>query len=153
MLLQAVRDSYITFRGIDANSRDCRLTNWEEMQLNEYVYLSGEVVKLYRAPQGPDSGFLFYEGESGKRKCYFDTSATVHAARRAGYIVEPHAPGTKLVPTGLPVFTLHYANDDDGQRALGGDSRLTFTAPAAAAYLVRVRDAARRRWRSAMPIG
>ena len=58
VLLQAVRDSTITFRGIDGNSRDCRLTNWEEMQLNQMVYLNGEVVKLFRSPRGPDSGFL-----------------------------------------------------------------------------------------------
>ena len=42
----------------------------------------------------------------------------------------------KLVSTGLPVFPLYYANDDDGQRRLGSDSRLTFTAPADGAYLV-----------------
>ena len=37
-LLQAVRDSYITFRPIDSNSRSCRLFNWEEMDLNQYLY-------------------------------------------------------------------------------------------------------------------
>jgi WD40 repeat protein len=141
VLLQAVRDSYITFRGIDGNSRDCRLTNWEEMQLNQLVYLNGEVVKLFRSPRGPDSGFLFYEGDGGKRLCYFDTTGTVHAVDEPCFIVEPHAPGSKLVSSGLPVIPLYYVNDDDGQRRLGSDSRLTFTAPADGAYLVRVRDA------------
>jgi hypothetical protein len=37
--------------------------NWEEMELNQLLYLQGEVVKLFRAPQGPDSGFLFYMSE------------------------------------------------------------------------------------------
>jgi WD40 repeat protein len=141
VLLQAVRDSYITFRGIDGNSRDCRLTNWEEMQLNQLVYLNGEVVKLYRSPRGPDSGFLFYEGDGGKRLCYFDTTATVHAVDEPCFVVEAHAPGTKLVSSGLPVIPIYYANDDDGQRRLGSDSRLSFTAPADGAYTVRVRDA------------
>ncbi|MBI3839482.1 MAG: pre-peptidase C-terminal domain-containing protein [Planctomycetia bacterium] len=141
LLLQAVRDSYVTFRGIDGNTRDCRLVNWEEMQLNQLVYLNGEVVKLFRSPRGPDSGFLFYEGEGGKRQCYFDTTGTVHAVDEPCFVVEPHAPGTKLVANGLPVFPLYYANDDDGQRRLGSDSRLTFTAPADGAYLIRVRDA------------
>ncbi|MEO8428504.1 MAG: c-type cytochrome domain-containing protein, partial [Verrucomicrobiota bacterium] len=59
LLLQAVRDSHVTFRGIDSTSTDCRVENWEEMELNQYLYLQGEVVKLFRAPQGPDSGFLF----------------------------------------------------------------------------------------------
>src|SRR5690606_17216480 len=79
VLLQAVRDSTVTFRGIDSITRDCRLTNWEEMQLNQMLYLNGEVVRLFRAPRGPDSGFLFYEGDGGKRLLYFDTTATVHA--------------------------------------------------------------------------
>ena len=141
LLLQAVRDSNITFRGIDGNSRDCRLTNWEEMQLNQMVYLNGEVVKLFRSPRGPDSGFLFYEGDGGKRLCYFDTTGTVHAVDEPCFIVEPHAPGSKLVSSGLPVIPLYYANDDDGQRRLGSDSRLTFTAPADGSYCIRVRDA------------
>lgn len=141
VLLQAVRDSNVTFRGIDGNTRDCRLTNWEEMQLNQWVYLNGEVVKLFRSPRGPDSGFLFYEGDGGKRLCYFDTTATVHAVEEPCFIVEPHAPGTKLISSGLPIIPLYYANDDDGQRRLGADSRLTFTAPADGAYVIRVRDA------------
>jgi hypothetical protein len=139
--LQAVRDSAITFRGIDANSRDVRLVNWEEMQLNEYVYLNGEVCRLFRAPQGPDSGFLLYEGEGGKRRCYFDTSATTHPLDQPCYIVVPRPVGAALPANGLPVFRLPYANDDDGQRRLGSDSRLIFDAPADGTYLVRVRDA------------
>ncbi len=83
LLLQAVRDSTVTFRGIDGNTRDCRLTNFREMQLNQLLYLNGEVVKLFRSPRGPDSGFLFYEGDGGKRLCYFDTTGTVHAVGRA----------------------------------------------------------------------
>src|SRR5260370_39676162 len=91
-------------------------------------------------PQGPDSGFQFYDFQ-GKRRDYFDTSPVAHALDEPAYIVEPHPPGTKLVPTGLPVFTLYYANDDDGERKLGSDSRLLFTAPADGSYLVRVTDA------------
>jgi WD40 repeat protein/mono/diheme cytochrome c family protein len=141
VLLQAVRDSNVTFRGIDGNTLDCRLTNWEEMQLNQWVYLNGEVLKLFRSPRGPDSGFLFYEGSGGKRMCYFDTSATVHAVEEPCFIVEPHPPGAKLASTGLPIFPLHYFNDDDGERKLGSDSRLTFTAPTDGAYVIRLRDA------------
>ena len=84
---------------------------------------------------------MFYEGDGGKRLCYFDTTATVHAVDEPCFIVEAHAPGTKLVSSGLPVIPIYYANDDDGQRRLGSDSRLTFTAPADGAYVVRVRDA------------
>ncbi|HEV8608360.1 MAG TPA: c-type cytochrome domain-containing protein [Tepidisphaeraceae bacterium] len=139
MILKAVRDSYITFRGFDAGAGGARLQNWEEMELNQFLYLQGEVVKLFLAPRGPDSEYNFYLS-SGKRRCYFDTSATAHALDEHAYIVEPLPPGSKFPPTGLPVIPLHYANDDDGLRQLGSDSRLIFTPPADGSYLVRVSD-------------
>lgn len=138
--LRAVRDSYINFRGIDSAQLGARLKNWEEMELNNYVYLQGEVCRLFRMPQGPDSDLLFYKTGSGARQCYFDTSGTAHANEETVYIVEPHAVGEKLIPNGLPVFTLNYVNDDDGGRKLGSDSRLTFTPPADGVYFVRVTD-------------
>ena len=50
--LQAVRDTYFTFRGKDSNTTgDFRLHNWEEMRLNQYLYSSGEVVKLFHYPR------------------------------------------------------------------------------------------------------
>ncbi len=139
LLLQAVRNTAINFRGIDSNATGARLDNYEEMELNEYVYFKGEVVKLFRMPQGPDSEMLFYTS-NGKRRGYFDTSSMTHALDEPAYIVEPHPPGTKLTATGLPVFPLYYANDDDGERRLGTDSRLFFTAPSDGAYLIRVTD-------------
>jgi mono/diheme cytochrome c family protein len=139
LLLQAVRDSHITFRPIDSITTDCRVENWREMELNQLMYLQGEVCKIFRMPQGPDSGFQFYNA-NGKRRNYFDTSATVHANDEPCYIVEPHPPGTKLAANGLPVFMLYYANDDDGDRKFGSDSKLLFIAPAGGAYLIRVTD-------------
>ncbi|HEV3416497.1 MAG TPA: c-type cytochrome domain-containing protein, partial [Pirellulales bacterium] len=140
LLLQAVRDSYINFKGIDSGGNQPRLKNWEEMELNQYVYLGGEVCKLYRAPQGPDSDFLVYRDLAGRRRPYFDTTATDHPNFEPVYVVEPHPPGTKLPDNGLPVFPIYYSNDDDSQRKLGRDSRLLFTAPAEGSYLVRVVD-------------
>ncbi|MBI3416849.1 MAG: hypothetical protein HY043_16285, partial [Verrucomicrobia bacterium] len=137
--LQAVRNSAVTFRGIDSTATDVRVDNWEEMELNQFFYLQGEVAKLFRAPQGPDSGFQFYS-LNGKRRNYFDTSATAHANEEPCYIVEPHPVGAKLVANGLPVFPLYFANDDDAERKLGSDSKIHFTAPADGSYLVRVTD-------------
>jgi mono/diheme cytochrome c family protein len=139
LLLRAVRDSFNTFRPIDADAGGARLENWEEMELNQYVYLEGEVCKLFLAPRGPDSQWDFY-GVGGRRLCYFDTSPTAHALDSPAYIVEPHPPGAKFAPNGLPVFTLNYANDDDAERRIGRDSRLRFTAPADGSYRVRVTD-------------
>ncbi len=139
VLLQAVRDSAVTFRGVDANNADIRLEKWEEMELNELVYLQGEVCKIFRMPRGPDAGFLFYSS-AGKRKGFFDTGAVAHPLDEPSYTVVPRPLGTKPAPNGLPLFTVNYANDDDAERRLGADSRLLFTAPADGNYLVRVTD-------------
>jgi hypothetical protein len=138
-LLQAVRNSSITFRPINSTQEQARVTNWREMELNQFLYMAGEICKLYRMPRGPDSGFQFY-AVNGKRKCYFDTSGTVHALDDPAYIVEPYPPGTQLADNGLPVFPMYYANEDDGDRKLGNDSRVVFTAPDEGEYLVRVTD-------------
>ena len=53
--LQAVRDSWFTFRGKDSTqSGDFRLHNWREMELDEYLYAGGEVSRLWLYPRGPD---------------------------------------------------------------------------------------------------
>ena len=70
----------------------------------------------------------------------FDTTANSHALQEPCYIVEPHPPGTELIPNGLPTFPIYYENDDDALRQLGSDSRLTFTAPAKGDYFVRISD-------------
>jgi WD40 repeat protein len=138
-LLRAVRDSEITFRPINSVQGGVRLENWREMDLNQFLYMAGEVSRLFRAPRGPDSEYDLYTA-NGSRRCYFDTSAVDHALNEPVYIVEPYAPGTHLADNGLPVFPVYYSNDDDACRKLGRDSRLTFTAPADGDYLVRVTD-------------
>jgi hypothetical protein len=77
---------------------------------------------------------------SGQRRSYFDTTPVAHALGETVYIVTPVSPGTELPANGLPVFSLPYENDDDSERKLGRDSKLTFTAPADGEYIVRVRD-------------
>lgn len=140
VLLQATRDSWNkSVRTVDPTSVEIRTEFWEEMELNQYLYMAGEVGKLYRWPFGPDSGFQMYYRDN-KRVTYFDTTAASHALYEPFYIVEPHPPGTKLVPNGLPSFTLNFENDDDSMRELGTDSRLQFTAPETGTYLARVSD-------------
>jgi mono/diheme cytochrome c family protein len=139
MVLQAVRNTAINFRGVDSNGNNVRLDNYEEMELTQYLYMNGDVMRLFRMPQGPDSDMLMYTS-GGKRRAYFDTTAVAHALDEQGFIVEPHPPGERLSATGLPVFTLHYENDDDGERKLGRDSKVHFTAPTNGSYLVRVTD-------------
>ena len=137
--LQATRDSWINFRSVDSDNPDARLQNWQEMDLDEYVYLQGDIGKIFRLPRGPDSGFLFYSN-NGKRRSYFLSSPTAHALDEPAYNVVPLPLDTKPPANGLPVFTVNYSNDDDGERELGKDSRLIFTAPSDGRYLVRVSD-------------
>ncbi|MBL9183788.1 MAG: PPC domain-containing protein [Verrucomicrobiaceae bacterium] len=139
LLMQAVRDSYNNFRSVDANNPDIRLQNWEEMELNEYVWFNGDVMKIIRMPRGPDGGCFFYVID-GKRRAYFDTSATSHSLDEPCYVVEPYPLGSKIAANGLPIFTLNYQNDDSGDRKIGRDSRLTFTAASDGRFVVRVID-------------
>jgi hypothetical protein len=139
ILLQAVRDSHVTFRPIDSVTDDLRVENWQEMELNQYMYLQGEVCKIFRMPQGPDSGFQFYS-IGGKRRDYFGTSGVAHALDEPAYIVQPRENSAKLELNGLPVFTLYYANDDDSDRKIGTDSRLLFKPPTDGKYLCKVTD-------------
>ncbi len=140
VVLQAVRDSWFTFRGKDSDTvDDFRLHNWTEMELNEYLYANGEVVRLWLYPRGPDSGFKVYPG-MGKRHTWFSTTALTHALNEPTYVVTPHPAGSQPVPNGLPVFRLNYENDDDPSRQWGTDSLLLFTAPRDGEYLARVSD-------------
>ena len=139
LLLRAVRDTEIEFRGMSSDQRGVRLKNWEEMLLNEYVYLNGEVMKHFQQRRGPDADGQMYP-ENGNRFTYFETTSRAHALGEPGYMVVPYAVGTQLPNNGLPVFTLNYENDDQSQRQLGKDSRVTFVAPATGSYLVRVAD-------------
>lgn len=139
LLFQAVRDSAQAFKGINSNDDNVRVDNWREMELNQWLWMQGEVAKLFAMPEGPDSGFGLYSN-GDKRIAYFNTTATAHSLDEPCYIVEPHLPGTKLVANGLPIFSLHYENDDDGLRELGSDSRILFTAPKDGEYVIRVQD-------------
>ncbi|MEM6473367.1 MAG: c-type cytochrome domain-containing protein [Planctomycetota bacterium] len=138
--LQAVRDSYFTFRGKNSDQvGDFRIFNWQEMKLGEFLYAAGEVTKLHRHPRGPDSGFNVFPGE-GQRWTYFGTSGTTHALGEPAYIVRPLSPGVEPLANGLPVFDLPYENDDDPMRLAGKNARLLFTAPTDGTFVASVSD-------------
>lgn len=138
--LQAVRESYYTFRGKDSLSiDDFRLHRWEDMQLNEWLYSGGEVVRLWLYPRGPDSGFKVYPG-FGNRFTYFGTSPIAHALNEPAWIVRELAPDQPPVSNGLPVFPIFYSNDDDPMRKSGKDSSIEFLTPYDGRFLIRLRD-------------
>lgn len=138
--LQAIRDTYFTFRGKDSEqSDDFRLFNWQELNLGEYLYAAGEVTRLWMHPRGPDSGFNVYPG-SGMRWTYFGTTQTTHALGEPAYIVRPLSADESPMANGLPSFDVYYENDDDPFRNAGKNSRLLFTAPQDGRYTVRLTD-------------
>ena len=138
--LQAVRDSWFTFRGKDSTqSGDFRLHNWREMELDEYLYAGGEVTRLWLYPRGPDSGFLVYPG-FGKRHTFFQTTSVTHALGEPAWIVKALPPHATPSANGLPIFEIPYENDDESSGRLGRDSQLIVNVPADGTYVVRLRD-------------
>ena len=138
--LQAIRDSYFTFRGKDSMQvNDFRMFNWQEMKLGQYLYASGEVTRLWMHPRGPDSGFNVYPGQKN-RWTYFGTTHSAHALGEPAYIVRPLADDETPIANGLPVFDIYYENDDDPMRVAGKGSRLLFTAPRDGTFAVRISD-------------
>lgn len=141
VVLESTHSSWLSFRGKDSKtSDDFRIQHYSEMEINELLYCNGEVVKLWMYPRGPDSGFMVYPGE-GDRYSVFDTTPLSHPLGQPVYAVRPLPPGSQPPPNGLPVFRLHYENDDDPSRVGGHDSVLHFTAPADGNFQVRITDA------------
>ncbi|HEY2761666.1 MAG TPA: WD40 repeat domain-containing protein, partial [Pirellulales bacterium] len=94
VVLQAVRSSYYTFRGHDSvDPNDVRFQGAADMEINDYVYSNGDVMRLWLLPHGPDSGFTVYPGTGPSRFAYFGSTAITHALNEPCYIVEPHDPG------------------------------------------------------------
>ncbi|MFG0265683.1 MAG: c-type cytochrome domain-containing protein [Rhodopirellula sp. JB055] len=138
--LQAVRDTYFTFRGKNSNQvNDFRLFGWQEIGLNQYLYSNGEVTKTWRHPRGPDSGFDVYPG-AGNRHTFFGTTHTTHALGEPAYVVRELGEREAAEPNGLPVFEIFYENDDDPSRMAGKSSRLDFVAPRDGEFTVCIRD-------------
>jgi WD40 repeat protein len=140
VVLQSLRSSWLSFRGKDSTtSGDFRVQHYPEMELNEFLYCNGEVVKLWMYPRGPDSGFIVYPG-AGSRHAFFGTTPIAHPLGEVVYTVRPLPPGAQPPANGLPVFRLPYENDDDPERDAGKDSILHFNAPADGTYLLRLGD-------------
>lgn len=137
--LRCVARTFVTFRDHDSVSSGIRLEYWNEMAIDDYLYVDGELVRIKQLPKGPDDDCLFYAA-GGQRLGFLDTTPTHHANGTPMYKVSFHPPGTTFPPNGMPVFHIPYRNDDGGP-GLGKDSRLFFDPPADGVYRVRIRDA------------
>ncbi len=122
----------------DSSSAGIRIASPSGFDVNDYVMIGGEIIKVRAMPRTPDDDFVF-ESFGGQRIAYFDTSTEAHAIDKPVYRVQVHGPGAKFAPNGLPVVHLYYRNDDGGP-GYGKDSLLHFTAPADGEYTVRISD-------------
>jgi len=138
LTLRCVARTFSTFRDADSAATGIRLDTWNELTMRDYLYVSGEVMRIRDLPKGPDDDCQFWQ-ESGTRRAYFGTSTRHHANGSPMYKVEVHPPGAEFPANGMPIFRLNYRNDDGGP-GYGQDSRLLFTAPADGEFVVRVSD-------------
>lgn len=138
LVVRPVWETPIVLRDHDSAARGIRIQSWNALREGDYVLMGGEVARVDALPKQPDEDCLM-ESFGGQRIGYFGTTPEAHAADSMLYKAQIFPPGTQLSPNGLPVTRLYYRNDDGGP-GYQKDSLLTFTAPAAGEYILRLRD-------------
>lgn len=138
-LLRATAKTYTTFRDHDSTSGGIRLEAWNELAIDDYLYVDGELMRILALPKNPDDDCQFYQ-VAGQRVGYLGTTPSHHSQGTPMYKVEIHPPGQRFTPNGLPIFPIMYRNDDGGP-GFGKDSYLLFDPPHDGTFQVRVSDA------------
>jgi dipeptidyl aminopeptidase/acylaminoacyl peptidase len=136
--LRCVTRTVVVFRDHDSVGGGIRIENWNDLAMDDYVYVGNELLRIAQLPLNPDADCTFYT-VSGQRVGFLDTTPGHHPIGAPMYKVEIHPPGTTFPPNGLPLYRLNYRNDDGGP-GYGKDSRLFFDPPADGMYTVRVSD-------------
>jgi hypothetical protein len=137
-VLRPVDQTEVAFRDHPSTTTQIRLTHWDSLAVNDYLWFGRELVRIRALPRNPDDDCVFW-GQSGRRIGWLETTPEQHPMGQVMYKVEIHPPGTTFPPGGVPTTTLTYRNDDGGPSS-PKDSRVTFVAPADGDYLVRVED-------------
>jgi hypothetical protein len=137
-VLRPVDQTEVAFRDHPSTTTQIRLTHWDSLAVNDYLWFGRELVRIRALPRNPDDDCVFW-GQSGQRIGWLETTPEQHPMGQLMYKVEIHPPGTRFPPGGVPTTTLTYRNDDGGP-SFAKDSRVTFVAPADGDYLVRVED-------------
>ncbi len=136
--IRGIFETSMALRDHDSSLRGIRLSSFTGFKPGDFVLMGAEIGRIETLPPNPDSDYIF-ESANGERLGFFDTTPEAHALDAPVYRVQIAPPGTKFPPNGLPLIHLTYRNDDGGP-GYGKDSRLHFTAPADADYLVRLQD-------------
>jgi hypothetical protein len=137
-VLRPVDQTEVAFRDHPSKTPAIRLTHWENLAINDYLWFGRELARIQALPRNPDDDCVLWS-QQGQRLGWLETTPEQHPMGQAIYKVEIHPPGTVLPRSGVPTHTLTYQNDDGGP-AFSQDSRVTFAAPADGDYLVRVED-------------
>jgi WD40 repeat protein len=137
-VLRSVSRTFTTFRDHDSTGPGIRLETWNDLAINDYLYVGGELIRIKALPKNPDDDCQFFSA-GGQRQGFLDTTPSYHSLGTPMYKVTLHPPGTTFPPNGQPVFTIFYRNDDGGP-GHGKDSRLVFDPPADGEYRVRIGD-------------
>lgn len=138
VLARALLDTQLVLNDRDSGTRGFRIGHWNGIHVNDYILAGNEILQVEVLPKTPDED-IFFKSFMGQRLGYEDTTPEAHALGSTVYKVSLHQPGTPLPQNGLPVVTINYRNDDGGPM-YGKDARLSFVAPTAGDYLVRIRD-------------
>lgn len=136
--LRCIAETVTTLSDRDSASTGLRLLSWNDLAMNDLLYVRGEVIQITLLPRGPDDDTRF-RAIGGQRIGLFDTTPAGVAQETPVYKVQVHPPGSRFSPNGMPVFHLYYRNDDGGP-LYGKDSRVMFRAPADGEYVVRLGD-------------
>lgn len=138
-VLRCTAKTFVTFRDHSSSSTGIRLEYWNELAIDDFLFVGTDLMRIKALPKGPDDDAQFYEVD-GKRVGYLGTTPTYHAMGTPMYKVEQHPPGSTFPPNGMPLFPMYFRNDDGGA-SFGKDSRIAFDPPADGEYTVRVSDA------------
>jgi WD40 repeat protein len=137
-VLRPVDQTEVAFRDHPSTRPAIRLTHWDSLTVNDYLWFGRELTRIQALPRNPDDDCIFWS-QSGQRLGWLETTPEQHPMGQVMYKVEIHPPGTEFPPGGVPATTLTYRNDDGGP-SFSKDSRVTFHAPADGDYLARVED-------------
>jgi WD40 repeat protein len=137
--LRCVAKTYVTFRDHDSSLTGIRIESWNELAMNDYVWVGNQLLRVRELPKNPDDDCQFF-GIGKQRIAHLDTTPTFIPQGVPMYKVAIHPPGSVFPPNGFPVIHLDYRNDDGGP-GYGSDSRIFFEAPAGGEYQVRIGDA------------
>jgi hypothetical protein len=137
-VVRCLNETALTLADRDSLTRGYRLVSRTGFHDNDYLMVGDELDQIQFIPDQPDADILL-KGFGGQRVALLGTSPHAHYVTEPAYRAEIAPPDAKFPPNGLPVFRIHYRNDDGGP-GFGSDSRLDFTAPEDGQYLIHIKD-------------